>query len=120
MSIKTLKTWIRLVSLAIVVSRPATLLAQVPNLHQGPVFLIIGETSGQFNSCHEDNGSPLDCHQNVFNLFSQLRYQGVSDWKQWMQSMPEPCQLTYTSGSPSTLNYFSVNHSPAVYYDDIV
>jgi phosphatidylinositol-3-phosphatase len=77
-------------------------------------------TSGQFSSCDEDNGSPFDCHQNVDNLFSQLTRQGQSDWKQWMQSMPEPCRLTYLSGSPSTLNYFSVNHSPAVYYDEVV
>jgi len=141
---------------------PSAAPAPVPDLREGPVFIIIGEnlnyhdisersapyitrelrptsawlenffslghkslmnyvglTSGQFTSCHEDNGSPMDCHQNVDNLFSQLRY-SQNEWKQWMQSMPEPCQLTYISGSPRTLNYFSVNHSPAVYYDDIV
>src|SRR5262245_554078 len=43
MSMGRLKTWIWSASLAIVVWQPATVLAQVPNLHQGPVFLIIGE-----------------------------------------------------------------------------
>src|SRR5262245_27380297 len=148
---------------ALGVCKPVTLVAQVPNLHQGPVFLIVGEnldyqhvdkatapyitqvlqpqsawvvnffglshgslsdyigmTSGQFTPCDEDNGSPFDCHQNVDNLFSQLTRQGQSDWKQWMESMPEPCRLTYIAGSPSTLNYFTVNHSPAVYYDEVV
>jgi hypothetical protein len=137
--------------------------AQVPNPHDGPVFLIVGEnldyqaitesaapfitqvirpqsawvvnffglshgslsdyigmTSGVFTPCDEANGSPFDCHRNVDNLFWQLQRQGRSDWRQWMQSMPEPCRLAYISGSPSTGNYFSVNHSPAVYYDNIV
>mgnify|MGYP003693852217 CR=1 FL=1 len=61
-------------------------------LSHGSLSDYIGTTSGVFTPCDETNGSPFDCHRNVDNLFWQLQRQGRSDWRQWMQSMPEPCR----------------------------
>ena len=77
----------------------------------------VGMTSGQYTPCEQFDIAPSTCHQDVDNLFHQLTGSGAS-WTEWMESMPEPCYLT-NAGSPKKLNYYTVKHNPAVYYDNI-
>ena len=74
-------------------------------------------TSGQFTHCQQFDGSVASCHQDVENLFHQLDTVGVS-WKSWMESMPNPCQVT-SAGGAKTLNHYAPKHNPATFYDDI-
>ena len=77
----------------------------------------VGMTSGQYTPCEQFDLPPSQCHQNVDNIFNQLTEAGTS-WTEWMESMPEPCHLT-NAGSAKNLNYYTVKHNPAVYYDNI-
>jgi hypothetical protein len=77
----------------------------------------IAMTSGQYIHCEQEDIAPADCHQNVNNLFHQLDVAGVS-WREWNESMPEPCALT-SSGTSKDGNSYRVKHNPAVYYADI-
>jgi hypothetical protein len=77
----------------------------------------VGMTSGQYTPCEQFDIAPSTCHQDVDNLFHQVTESGAS-WTEWMESMPEPCYLT-NAGSPKELNYYTVKHNPAVYYDNI-
>jgi hypothetical protein len=77
----------------------------------------VAMTSGQYIHCEQEDIAPADCNQNVDNLFHQLDVAGVS-WREWMESMPEPCALT-SSGASTTGNSYRVKHNPAVYYADI-
>src|SRR5690349_3120421 len=77
----------------------------------------IAMTSGQYIHCEQEDIAPADCNQDVDNLFHQLDVAGVS-WKEWNESMPEPCALV-SSGTSKDGNSYRVKHNPAVYYADI-
>jgi phosphatidylinositol-3-phosphatase len=77
----------------------------------------IAMTSGQYIHCEQEDIAPADCNQDVNNLFHQLEVAGVS-WKEWNESMPEPCALV-SSGTSKDGNSYRVKHNPAVYYADI-
>jgi phosphatidylinositol-3-phosphatase len=77
----------------------------------------VAMTSGQFTPCEQEDDPPVQCHQNVPNIFGQLDARGLS-WQSWMESMPQPCDLT-DFGSSSTYNSYRVKHNPAVYFDDV-
>jgi hypothetical protein len=77
----------------------------------------IAMTSGQYIHCEQEDIAPADCNQDVDNIFHQLDAAGVS-WKEWNESMPEPCALT-SSGASKDGNSYRVKHNPAVYYADI-
>ena len=74
----------------------------------------VAMTSGQFLLCHQLDLKPVDCNQDVPNLFNELDTAGVS-WTEWNESMPEPCYLV-SAGESRTLNSYRVKHNPAVYY----
>ncbi|MDP9242199.1 MAG: alkaline phosphatase family protein [Actinomycetota bacterium] len=78
----------------------------------------VAMTSGQYNRCEQLDVKPIDCHQNVKNLFHQLTVAGVS-WAEWHESMPAPCYLV-NAGSDKTGNAYRPKHSPALYYVNVV
>lgn len=78
----------------------------------------IGMTSGQFLTCHQLDLAPVDCHQNVPNLFGQLETAGIS-WLAWNESMPVACALQ-NAGASKDGNSYRVKHNPAAYYENVV
>jgi phosphatidylinositol-3-phosphatase len=78
----------------------------------------VAMTSGQYNHCEQEDVKPIDCHQNVANLFHQLTRKGVS-WAAWNESMPSPCYLL-NAGADKTFNAYRPKHNPAEYYVNVV
>ena len=81
-------------------------------------------TSGQSIRCERNNSSPVNlntdkpiCHQKVNNIFHQLQVRGTT-WKEWNESMPNPCAFV-DSGTAWSGDIYSVHHNPAMYYDNI-
>jgi hypothetical protein len=81
-------------------------------------------TSAQSIRCERNNSSPVNlntdkpiCHQNVNNIFHQLQVRGTT-WKEWNESMPNPCAFV-DSGTAWSGDIYSVHHNPAMYYDNI-
>ena len=56
-------------------------------------------TSGQFTECQQKDGTTASCHQNVDNLFQQMAHARTS-FTTWSESMPSPCYLFNTGGTP--------------------
>ena len=73
--------------------------------------------SGQYTRCEQVDKQPVDCHQGVDNLFSQLDKAGMS-WTEWNESMNQPCDLNNT-GSIQDLNKYRVKHNPALYFGKV-
>jgi len=78
----------------------------------------VAMTSGQYIRCEQEDVKPIDCHQNVANLFHQLTRRGIS-WAAWSESMPSPCYLL-NAGADKTGNAYRPKHNPAEYYVNVV
>jgi hypothetical protein len=83
----------------------------------GSLANYIGMTSGQYTACEVRNNLPARCHQNVDNVFSQVRTHHRS-WKLWAESATGPCDF-FDSGTNWNDNTYGAHHNPSVYYDDI-
>ena len=84
----------------------------------------VAMTSGQYNHCEQEDVKPIDCHQEVPNLFNDLDGVGVG-WKVWNESMPMNldypggCYLL-NAGADKTGNAYRPKHDPAEYYVGVV
>ena len=89
--------------------------AQAPNYYAVtnpslPNYLALtsGTTAGIANDCNPPGGS---CTANVQNIADRLE-QGGKNWKEYAESMPQPC-YAINSGD------YAVKHNPFMYYSDI-
>jgi phosphatidylinositol-3-phosphatase len=84
----------------------------------------VAMTSGQYIACEQEDVKPIDCHQDVPNLFNDLDGVGAG-WKVWNESMPMNqdypggCYLL-NAGSDKTGNAYRPKHNPAEYYVGVV
>lgn len=74
-------------------------------------------TSGQFTECQQLDGSAASCHQDVPNLFQQLRDAGKG-FSTWSESMPGNCYLA-SSGDAASLNIYAPKHNPQLFFDNV-
>ena len=77
----------------------------------------VGMMAGQFTGCHQDDGSPAECHEDWDNLFHQLDGAGVT-WQSWMESMPSPARWPTPAGA-KTLDHYAAKHNPALFFDNV-
>jgi len=77
----------------------------------------IAMTSGQYIKCEQLDLHPDACNQDVENLFHELTVAGIP-WKEWNESMPEPCYLE-NFGKSTDGNSYRVKHNPAAYYANV-
>ena len=72
------------------------------------IALTSGTTAGITSDCNPPGGS---CLANVPNIADRLDQSGVS-WKEYAESMPQPCD-------PNDTSLYAVKHNPFMYYPDI-
>jgi phosphatidylinositol-3-phosphatase len=77
----------------------------------------VGMMSGQFTRCEKNNAEPINCHQRVANLFSQLDATH-RPWFEWNESATSACDI-FDSGSAWSHNIYSAHHDPALYFTNI-
>ena len=74
-------------------------------------------TSGDFTTCMQKDGKVTACHEDVDNLFNQLKAEGKS-FMTWSESMPAPCYL-FNTGTDSAQNHYAAKHNPQLLYDNV-
>jgi hypothetical protein len=77
----------------------------------------VAMTSGQYTECQQLDGPPASCHQDVPNLFQQLRDAGKG-FSTWSESMPGDCWLL-GSGEAASLNIYAPKHNPQLFFDNV-
>ncbi len=81
----------------------------------------VGMTSGQFTNCHQLDGKPADCAQDIDNLFRQIALKSpTKPAKTWSQNMPLPCYLEKepleVTGAKAL---YAPKHNPQLYYNNV-